>query len=65
MASTLCVPTQLHKYEQCFISFMGYFDECEYELGDTFTRDHLLEIQPEDMYKYFCLKTFVRCSLMS
>jgi len=46
------------KYEGVFIKFMNYFHSAEYELGDSFTRDELLEIKPENIYNFMCLTAF-------
>ena len=58
MGSILVVPTQVKKYEGVFIKFMNYFHSAEYELGDSFSRDELLEIKPENIYNFMCLTAF-------
>jgi len=52
------VPSQIDKYEINFLQFMGYIDGCTYNIGQTFTKNSLLQLEPIDVYKYLCYRIF-------
>ena len=52
------VPAQFDKYESNFLQFMGYIDGCTYNIGQTFTKNSLLQLEPIDVYSYLCYRIF-------
>ena len=58
LPNDLNAPTQVKRYHAILVELMQHKTKDEYEPDKTFSHDELLQIQPDDIYRWMCLKTY-------